>query len=460
MLPLYSIYVYKNQPFIYFAKVKGKTNNYINNNYVNNLRKGDLPSKPPNNWNKKRRILTTYIINIMSFVLPMASIYHMTHTVSQAVWGNLVMAQSYAVMLAVLVEYGFMFSASRALMTTNSDIERSSVITEVISAKLLLSLFAAIITFIISLTTQLIDPASFIMALIYAISLGHSQIWYFQMTEKLNLFLLLDFISKLLGTLGIFFFIFSNDQACIYLIMLSLSALLSSVVGYFLMYRDVPFILPRLDLAVSGLRSGFSGFSFRFLVSAYANFSTIIVGLSISPSMAASYFNAEKTLSIFRFFTMPINQLVYPKLSRLSQEESLKTIMTAYKIALLLTGFLTLIAAVLYIFMPWLIRIIFGEGYEQTVFIVRGMLTAVPFIAMGAVIGGPYMGATDQLTSLNQIILIASIAGIAYILLTPQLSWTYIAYTVLFVESIVVVLLMYKQLNTSHIKMPFRLRRK
>ncbi|GAA5436428.1 oligosaccharide flippase family protein [Deinococcus aquaticus] len=337
---------------------------------------------------KYRRLLIIYgsfFIRSFAFFL-ITPIF--TENISSFEWGRVLATQALGSWIIILLDFGFTLSLSRKIAISGDDVASiNSSVSAAFSAKLILLIPAALICLAASQFGILKSEYNLIVwGLIWAISQGLSPLWYYQATENLEKYSLIDIAVKLLYMI-IAVLLFSRYPYG-YLI-LSVQAVLNFMGNYLMIKWMINKIGP-LNLSISGgfdaLRQSFHLANFSLITSVYTTASVYIFSL-LSPALAvALYGNADRLLRTAISLLGPINQIFLPRSSRAfknSGKEGIKNLKHMLKVYAFLGMALFMI---IWILSPYIIRIIFGEKYLESSEYLRIMLIILPMTCINTVI--------------------------------------------------------------------------
>ncbi|MFC6749931.1 oligosaccharide flippase family protein [Deinococcus aquaticus] len=199
---------------------------------------------------KYRRLLIIYgsfFIRSFAFFL-ITPIF--TENISSFEWGRVLATQALGSWIIILLDFGFTLSLSRKIAISGDDVASiNSSVSAAFSAKLILLIPAALICLAASQFGILKSEYNLIVwGLIWAISQGLSPLWYYQATENLEKYSLIDIAVKLLYMI-IAVLLFSRYPYG-YLI-LSVQAVLNFMGNYLMIKWMINKIGP-LNLSISG----------------------------------------------------------------------------------------------------------------------------------------------------------------------------------------------------------------
>lgn len=334
------------------------------------------------------------LTQIAKYILPLTTIPYLARILGPEVWGLILFTQSFSQWLQILLEYGFGLSATRDISRhrDNKD-EIADVVAGVLSATCLLIATSFFLSITLGLSIPILSKHwnYTILAWMLAVFQSISPFWYFQGTERLQIPATLDIVVRLVSTIATFMFVQNGDDAWKILVFQGASSLIVSVVLICWMYKEIPWRSPRIYLAISGLKSGFSIFIFRGSVSLYTVANTLILGFLMPASMIAFFAGAEKISKSLFGLLVPMSQAVFPRISYLLTN-NVNSALRLLKISLfVMVGTSILLMLFLIWTAPILVHFILGDQFKPAIPLIRILSLLLPLIALSTVLGVQWM---------------------------------------------------------------------
>ncbi len=354
-----------------------------------------------------------------------------------------VFAQSLAMWLSLVLEYGFGLSATRDIARKREDRNHLiQVVAGVLGTKTALALgtllFALVLYWIVPVLQQ--SPEYLLLAWFSAAAQGFNPLWYFQGTERLQLPAMLGIGARFLATILTFVVVQGPDDGARLLALQAVAGLLASVVASIWMYREVPFRWPKFEETLFAFRSGWTMFFFRSAVSLYTTANGFILGLFVAPAMVGFYGGAEKINKAVLAMLNPISQVLYPRMNYLMARDSKRAASVAHLSLMLMGGIGLALGGIVAAGAPLIISILLGPGYEPAVAVLRVLAIILPLVALSNVLGIQWMLPLGLDRPFNTIILIAGLINLGLaIFLAPRYGPLGMAWAVVSSEAFVTV---------------------
>lgn len=364
-----------------------------------------------------------YGIQLAVLVLPIVTLPFIARKLGPDNLGHFAVVQALSLSLYVIVEYGFSFSATR-YVAENSALKGliSEFSSGVLCAKAFLSavvIFIAFVIYLLSVRFQS-DPKLFASGILYAIVQGLSPLWFFQGVGRMTKIAIIDAVARASGTLAIFIVLRYQNQAWLIMSLQSLFIFMGYVIAYYMLAKEVALRFVSIKDTMSVLKNNFSLFLFRLISSFINTGNSIVLSVFASPSQVAYFYNADKLSVGARSFMIPINQLVFPRISQaISYDIGLAKRLFRRSLAIMLLLSL-LIAVCLFFFGPNLIILFLGKEYAPSIRLFQIIVLATPLFAMGNALGMQWMIPNRFDITYNVIVCCAAIIGFTVIIcLTP-----------------------------------------
>jgi PST family polysaccharide transporter len=378
-------------------------------------------------------VIALYGVQACTYALPLLTFPYLARVLGPSGWGVVVFAQAIGDVIASVVEYGFDISASRETSRHRHEPKRlSALISGVLGAKFLLAVVCIAGAVFSRRFTHHIAPslALFWASTIWGVCQGINMLWYFQGLERMRLASLLEIGGKVLATLSIFVLVHKPSDGWKVMAAQCVGCVAAHGVTVVLAYREVGFQWPTLASVWNALRLGSSMFLFRAVQSISGSINRLVLG-SVAPVAALGEFaGAERMTRVFQQGMWPVNQALYPRLTKQMQDnpgQAMKTV----KFSLLLLGGLGLVfGLVMYFGAPFLVRFVLGPAFHASVQVLRVFSLYIPLIAISTVIIFQVL-LPNQLD--NQFNFVNSTAGVlgvvAAFLLAPRFQGVGIAWS-------------------------------
>jgi polysaccharide transporter, PST family len=367
--------------------------------------------------------LSLFTVQIARYILPLVTIPYLARVLGPEEWGLVIFGQASAQWLVLVLEYGFNLSATREIARhqDNQD-EIAEIVAGVIGALGLLLLGSGLVVLLMGLSVPTFGqhPDYLVWAWLIALAQGLSPLWYFQGIEKMRHPAMLDLGVRIVATVGTLVWVKTSDEGWKVLALQAFAGIIASGLMLVWMYREIPWRLPSFTSALATLRMGWSMFLFRSSVSLYTTANTFILGLLMPVSQVAFYGGAERISKTGFGLLTPVSQAMFPRISNLLANDYKRAAKLA-GISMIVMGLGSLLlAGVLAMAAPQVVRILLGSKFEPAVPLLRIMVLLAPLIALSNVLGIQWMLPLGLDRAFNRIIISAGFVNLILALVFTQ----------------------------------------
>jgi PST family polysaccharide transporter len=398
--------------------------------WVSRLRERKLWAHPVT-----QNLLAISLLYAANYAVPLLTVPYLTRVLGPTGWGLFGFAQSFAISLGIVAEYGFWLSATREVARHRDDRDMlSTIVAGVMGAKTMLAVGAVVLGLLFERTIPLFrqHPPLLWAAVFWSIAQGYNMTWYYQGLERMWRMASFDIFFKASAVVATFLFVGGPGDESKALALGGAGWFLSAVVTAVIAYREVGFRRPTLALSWKALRMGWSMFLFRAAGTLYTSANGFILGLFAQPAQVGYYAGAEKISKGLLAPLYPLTPVVLPRVSYLAVHSRDRAARVA-KLSLIvmgLGGFL--LGAAGFFLSPLIVRVVLGPGFQPAVPVLRVLAGLVPAYALSIALGIQWMLPLGLDRSFNRIILGAGILNIVLaIILAPLFAQMGMAWAVL-----------------------------
>ena len=273
-------------------------------------------------WN----ILWLYGLQGLNYVAPLVLLPYLVRVLGVERYGLVVVSQSIAQYFIIATDYGFNFSATRAITTNRNDrMAISRIFWTVISVKAFLLALGALVMAAMLLWIPRFHAESAIYGVAYLSVIGNAIFpqWLFQGMESMRSISIISGSAKVAAGLCIILFVHHPEDALLAAILLSSGLLAAGLVGVFVGIQRYAgaFVRPERSGLLAAIRDGRHLFLTTASISLFTNTNTLLVGL-IAGNAQAGYFSLADKLARATTGVMigPVIQAAYPHTIRLIAE--------------------------------------------------------------------------------------------------------------------------------------------
>ena len=379
-------------------------------------------------------------MQICGYIFPLLTFPYLTRVLGADKYGIVVFSTAILSYFQMLIEFGFILSATNTCSMHHNDKTKLAHITiGVIQAKILLALIGAVILFFCCLLIphfrdkKLFFWLSYI-AVILTIFLPD---YLFRGIEQMSSITCRVMLSKLVNMGLIFLFIRTDsDYLKVPLAAIGGNLAAAGLTWYEIIRKQgMRFTPVTLKETIGYLRESAPFFLSRIAVNMYQSLNTVVLGFRFSNAEIAQYGAANTLISSGRSMIGIISDSIYPYMIKQKNYRLIK------KIILILEPIIIMMCIGLFIYAKLIIAVICGNQYPDAIPVFRTMLPLVVISLPGVLFGYPMLGALKRLKAANTSVMIASVfhvIGLFVLFFMGNLNFTSVVLLAICSECIVI----------------------
>ena len=377
-----------------------------------------VPSGVANN------LFALYGLYCSSYLLALVTVPYLSRVLGPATWGMVAAVQSFSLCLLMCVEFGFSLSGTREAARARDDREAlRDVLSAVQGAKLLLALLSCGVAPIVGQLLPLFrdHAAAFWWGVIWAVLQGSNLMWFFQGIERMRLVAGLDLAIRVVAVAATFVMVREPADAWRALALQAAASLVSLLVSLGLAWKITGFGFPRPTAVMQALRGGVNTFVPRNASFLYTIGNTFLLGFFARPEVVGFYAGADRICRAITGLLAPASEAVYPRISQIALCSQSRALRLARLSAIVMVSAGVVMGGMLFLFAPWLVRVMLGNGYSAAVEPLRILSILPPLVALRNVLGIHCMLPLDLERQLNAVVVTCGVFNIFLaILLAPR----------------------------------------
>lgn len=326
--------------------------------------------------------------NAVSLLAPLITVPYVARVLGPAGWAPVLVAQAAVAWLVMVVDFGFDFSAVRALARESAPDRRASTVQQVQSAKLFLAPLATLALLAIFLTLPSLHDAWRLCAAATALVWlrGFDPLWYFLGIERVPRAVTVQILGKLGATAATFALVRAPEDAWLVIALQAAGAALSTAILTGWMRQDAPRQVPRWRDARAAMSDGVTLFGFRAATGLFATANVLVGGALLATPALAAFAAADRLVRAAIGTLHPLSQVVLPRVA--AQRAAGGSASALIARSMRVTGGLgLLIGAVTFAAAPLIVQLLLGPGYEGAVPLLRALAVLPPLVAVNTVLG-------------------------------------------------------------------------
>jgi len=408
----------------------------------------------------KRRLAENFFslsaLQALNYLLPLITLPYLVRVLGVAKYGLVAFAQAFIGYFQILTDYGFNLSATREISINRDNKEKvSEIFSAVMVIKFCLLLLSLLLMSAIVFSFPKFRQDWLLYYLTFGMVLGQVlfPVWFFQGMERMKYITFLNIVAKSIFTVAIFLFVKTASDYLYVPLLSSLGFVVAGILSFWIVFKDfrIRFMIPAFKNLKHQLLEGWHIFVSTIAISLYSTSNAFILGLLTNNTLVGYYTAAEKITRGIRELIGPVSTTIYPYISKTMCESKDKGFAIARKTLLMSSIFFGIIGIIIFIFAPWIVKIVLGPKYLPSIIILR-IFSIIPFIvAINNVLGLQTILTQGYFREFSKIFLKGGILGVVLsILLTILFKHIGTAFARLFSEIFVVALMLrfHKKRNT------------
>lgn len=321
-----------------------------------------------------------YILNFILYP-------YLLRTVGVDRFGEIAFTQAIIQYFIILIEYGFNMTAPRDIAKNFLDKNKvKEIFSNVLACKLLILIGITTTTIfvyfmLVNIYNNYINVLLFLAMYISVIGNVIFPIWFFQGIQEMRYITLINILSRVIVLILIFLFVKTSDDYIIAAFFQSITIFIAGIFSFIILIKKYKyvFILPNVKVMKVYMKEGWSVFLSTIAINIYTSTNIVLLGVFSNSIIVGYYSTANKIIDCVRGLMNAITQAIYPyisnRLKELKKENSIliKRIRNGY------CGLCCFISIFIYFFSEYIIIILFGESYRESVFLLK-MMSVIPFI--------------------------------------------------------------------------------
>ena len=370
------------------------------------------------------------LLQIAGYVFPLITMPYLARVIGADGFGKIAFASAIVVWIQTISDWGFNLTATRDVAQNRNNKEKvSRIFSNVLWARCILTILSGIILLLVVLAVPYLRKNADIIFVTFLLIPGYILFpdWFFQAIEKLKYTTIFNLLIKLIFTISVFIFIHKREDYLIQPLLTAIGYLLCGIGALYLIFKRWGYYLykPQWTEILETVRSSTDVFINNLMPNLYNSFSVMLLGFFGGSTANGLYDGGNKFPTIFYNFQSVLSRAFYPFLSRRPDKHSLY--------AKLNVGSALIGALLLIVVSPWVIKIMLGDEFENSVIVMQILSFSVVFLAMSYTYGTNYLIINHKEKPLRNLTFVSSIVGMCVsIPLVYYFSYIGAAITVLF----------------------------
>jgi PST family polysaccharide transporter len=318
----------------------------------------------------------------VNYLLPLLTVPYLLKVLGTEPFGLLAFATALIAYFALLTDYGFNFTATRAISLNKEDAAFvARTYSEVLGLRLLFLLGSlAILLALVSWVPRFAEhPTLYLFTFGNVIGQALVPIWLFQGLERMQFITWINSLPKIMATIAIFIWVRTPDDWLLVPILNAIAFIISGlaalwVVRYRLNIRLLGFSKSGMWLQ---LKSGWHVFFSTIAVSLYTISTTFLLGLFTNNTIVGVFAAADKLARVVAGLYTPFAQAFYPYINQKVSQSAHAGVLLLKKMAAQVSLVMGLLSLALFAAAPYLSDYLFDAEIQTGTRLIR-ILSVLP----------------------------------------------------------------------------------
>lgn len=364
-----------------------------------------------------------YILQVSGYIFPLLTFPYLTRVLGPGNYGVMAFANSAMTYFQLLVDFGFLLSATRVCSLYRDDKAKlTETVSAVIQAKMLISAVGFVVLLVLCASVGAFSQNSLFLIYSY-LSVFLSVFvpdYLFRGVEKMGNITYRSLIARAIYTGLVFLVVRSPEDYYLIPLLNAASNLFVVIWSWWFVVKKLQVGFRRVSFSktLEAIRESAIFFVSRIASTAYSASNVFVLGLLFGSTLMGQFGAANSLITNARGMYSPIADSLYPYMVSKKNYRLLKWI-------LILTFPLIIGGTVfLYVFATPIIRLLCGDAYLAAVPIFQAMLPLMVITLPIYLLGFPTLGAMNMMKEANYTVIYAAvfhITGLALLYFTGHL---------------------------------------
>lgn len=366
-------------------------------------------------------ILSLATIKGLEYLLAFITFPYLTRILQVEMFGTVVFVQGLINYFTLFTDYGFNLLGPKEIAQNDEADKRGKVFAKIFFAKLFLLLItiAVFVAGILCLNFYFkVDVLLYVVVFLTVIGNVIFPIWFFQGIQQMRYITLVNIIARFCSIAGIFYFVKQPQDYLLAALFQAIVPLVAGICSWVILIKNFPEVLclPTFGEVINTLKDGWNIFTSTVAINLYTASNVVFLGFLTNPVTVGYFSGAKKIIDNITQLISPISQAVYPHISKLVTQSPKEVKPFLGKILFILGGGTFIGSVFIFIFADFVVEILLGSGYEESVLLLR-IMAFLPFIiAMSNVFGIQIMLPFGMQSTFSRILICAAVLNTCMVL--------------------------------------------
>ena len=366
-------------------------------------------------------IISLFTIKGLEYILAFITFPYLVRVLQVENFGAVVFVQGIIQYFVLFTDYGFNLLGPKEIAQHDSIKERGKIFANIFCAKLILLLISTIVFICMLIGAKYINDIDITLySVVYLMVIGNVifPIWFFQGIQQMRYITIVNIIGRFLSVACIFYFVKAPSDYILAGLFQAIVPLIAGICSWIILwkkYREV-FILPKFQSVKQVFIDAWEIFTSTIAINLYTASNIVFLGLLTNNTIVGYFSGAQKIIQNINQLISPVTQAIYPYVSKTASNSKNEALNFLRKIVLILGGGNFIGSILIFIFAEWIVDVLLGTGYEQSVLLLR-ILAFLPFIiSLSNIFGIQTMLVFGMKKQFNKVLLSAAVINTIIVL--------------------------------------------
>ncbi len=349
-------------------------------------------------------------LQIAGYVFPLITMPYLARVIGVIGFGKIALASAIMVWIQTIADWGFNFTATRDVAQNRDNYQKvSEIFSNVLWARCLLMILSFFILCLLVLFIPTFRKDADVIFITFLMIPGHILFpdWFFQAIERMKYITILNVLMKFIFTIAVFIFIKNKTDYILQPLFTSLGYVVSGIIALYIILVKwrIKLVRPSIRSILNSIKKSTDVFINNLMPNLYNSFSVMLLGMYAGSTANGIFDGGNKFINICYQLLMIFSRTFFPFLSRRIDKH--KTY------AILNMGVAFIMASVLYIFSPFIVRAMLSCEFANSVYVLRIMAVSLVFLAISNTYGTNYLIIEHHEQTLRNLTAFSAIIGFA-----------------------------------------------
>jgi PST family polysaccharide transporter len=328
----------------------------------------------------------------INVILPLVTFPYLVRILGIDGFGLISFVNVFMSYFSLVTDYGFNITGVREISLNRGNLKKiNEIFNSIMIIKLLLVVVCFIIYLILVLFVDKFNTYKYIYIVTYGTVIGQVLYpnWFFQGIERMKIITVLNVISKLIFTLGIFIFVKTKDDILIVQFLNSMGYIIIALISLIIILKKYGIViqLQSIQSIKHYLIDSWFIFISNISVTLYTSSTTLILGFLTNNATVGYFSIANKSINVIRSLLDPFSNVLFPYLSNLLKDGKKKVFQInkiILKVGLL---FIVPICILIFCYGRYFLSLVF-KVHEYRVLVNLRVLSIIPILIIFHIVYG------------------------------------------------------------------------